>query len=57
MAVWRMKARRQLSWAQVAAITMGRTIDVVSVVSVVHSDEVVGVAEDDGKVIGEVVDV
>jgi len=45
MAVCWMKARRQLSWAQVGAITAGRTIDVVNVV---HSDEAVDVAEDDG---------
>lgn len=47
--------RRQLSWAQVGAITADRTIEVVNVV---HTDDVVGVVvDDDGELGGEAVDV
>jgi hypothetical protein len=49
MAAWRMKARRQLSWAQAGANTALRTIEEENDV------QVVGVVVDEGEEVGEVV--
>jgi nitrogen regulatory protein PII-like uncharacterized protein len=66
MAGCRMKARRQLSWLQVGAITFCRIVNVVNVVHVGNTepegdeedkkvDDVVDDVEDDGEVLGDVV--
>jgi hypothetical protein len=66
MAGCRMKARRQLSWLQVGAITVRRIVNVVNVVHVGNTEDegdeegkkvdgdVVDDVEDDGEVLGDV---